>query len=113
MSTEALDSIQLSSGERHLIARVRAGLTQKEAADGQRPGVSLWQYRRSEKDLDASKAPRVEPLAEHEIYLIKRTRARITRRSMAKRMKISEYWLYRMERGTAPIDKLRAHWSGR
>ena len=110
MSNKSNRSPELTGGERHLIARLRAGQTQQERAG--LLGISLWLYRRVEKNLHQhiSVLNVVGKLAKHETCLIARLRAKMTRRKLARKLRISEFWLYKMESGTAPTDRLLTYW---
>lgn len=105
--------LTLTPGERWTVHRLRRGHTQTTQAA--LLGVSLWAYRRVENDQSDAPPPppAVEPLAEHERLWLRRKRAGVTRAQLARTLHLSEFWVYRMEHGLAPLDALRAHWSKR
>lgn len=103
--------MKLTDGELAMLQRLRLGRTQAEQAAKLR--MSLWAYRRLEKDLHPdSRALALEP-EEHERLLVRRMRAKLTRANLAKKLKLSEFWVYRMESGQVPCDALRDYWSKR
>ena len=99
-----------TSGELLMIQRIRADRTQPEQAD--RLSISLWAYRRMEKDLDDAPSVRLT-LQEHEMLMLRRLRSRLTRANLAKKLKVSEVWIYRMETGQVACDRLREYWCKR
>lgn len=119
------DDQSLTTGERFLIARLRQTRewrldvsskhlhhTYSQRAHAEKFGISLWQYRRVERDeaVLGKPAPDVHPLEEHERLLLRRVRLRMTRRSLARALGVSVYWVYRMEHGEVPLDRLREYW---
>lgn len=97
----------LTAGERVLIKRRRRNLSQAEAAQAE--NMSLHDWLQMEND-ESTGGPAIGPLAVHEQCFMLRRRAGLTAAAVAKTIGVSRYWLSRMERGTAPVDTLAAHW---
>jgi len=102
----------LTLGERLMIGRRREGLTQTEAA--KKHNVTLYKYRQWEEDDMRGKgtAPfiRLGPLKKNEQCLVRRRREGLRAAQVAEHMKISEFWLRRMERGNSPVRALYNYW---
>lgn len=104
----------LTRAERLEIARLREGRSQYEAAI--QFGVSLYEYRKwenHEAEEDAPEAPRVGvgTLETYEQLRTLRRRNGVKAGTLAKKLNVSRYWLYQMERGMVPTTALEAYWS--
>lgn len=98
----------LTRGERLLIVRRREGSTAADCAAG--CGVSLYRYKRWERDQEDGPACAVGRLAAHEGALVLRRRAGLSVAELAAAVGVSAYWLSLMERGQAPASRLEAYW---
>lgn len=98
----------LTAGERWLIERRRMDMSQAEAA--QDAGISMYEQLQRESDEGKTGGPSLGPLAVHEQCFLLRRRTGLKASEVAKKIGVSRYWLSRMERGTAPVDTLAAHW---
>ena len=93
---------------------MREGLGQRAAADSY--GVGLYTYRNWEADDFTScqtvpeKEPAIGHLTEAESYMILRKRSGIKVSELADKIGVSRFWIHQMERGIAPIDRLREFW---
>lgn len=82
----------------------------RQAADRLR--ISLYTYRLVERakvrapvfDIKLGRIPI------HERCFLKRLRMGLTSQELASRMRVCKWWLTQMERGDAPIDRLREYW---
>jgi hypothetical protein len=101
--------MKLTRGERLTIRRRRLGLTQRQAARQHK--VAPFVYGRWELD-QGKDIPAVEigALMKHERCFILRRREGHKQSRIAKALKVSRFWLNRMERGTAPCDVLFNYW---
>lgn len=100
---------ELTHGERLIISRRRAGLTQTEAAEEY--GVSLYKYRLWEKG--ESEPPKVAVpgrLKPYEKCVLARLRNKQTIRELAAELELCRWWVQQMERGQQPCDRLMSHW---
>jgi len=105
-----LGTRELTTGERLLIQRRRAGQNQTEAAKAH--GLSEWQYRQCEDDnSNRLDPPALGRLQENEACVILRRRAGMRRTELATKLGVSGWWLTQMERGQANPDRLIAFWS--
>lgn len=113
----AISSSKLTNGERLLVARRRRDETQNEAAKRMR--LTPYTYRRLESDkpvaIDRARCviPKLGRLREHEVLFLMRVRAGVKIGPLAERIGCARWWLARMERGEAQIERLRAWWRGR
>lgn len=100
----------LTRGERLLLARRRDGWTQSQYADYY--GVSLRTYRTWENGSENKGVPYVSlsRLTKAERCVILRRRAGLGVEALATKIGLSRWWVTQMERGSAPVDKLAAHW---
>lgn len=99
----------LTQSERLIVYRRREGLTQKQMA--KKLGMSLRAYRACEVssqpcDFD----PEMEFVKTHEMCYLLRIRKRWSLEAGAKRVGVSRWWLRRMERGDAPVARLKSFW---
>lgn len=87
------------------------GLTQRKAAE--KYGVSLHTYRMWETDQEKGPKPLkpLKQLKDHERCFIARRRAGETIETTAATLGVCRYWVYCMEKGDAPVDRLLTHWS--
>lgn len=102
--------------ERVVLYRLRLNETQEEFAD--RLGISLDRVKRMEngsgkKDLAKFPGELADPLTVQEMCIVKRRRARMTQAQVAKELKISRYWLIKMEHGEINILPLYNFWNER
>ena len=98
----------LTRGERVLIDRRRRGETQAQAAARyrvRRHVLSLWE--RDEKTPPLIAIGRIEC---HERCLLYRRRSGFTQERIARDLKLSRWWVNKMERGLAPCDTLIWYW---
>jgi len=103
----------LTLGERLLLERRRREESQQQAA--RRLRVSRYRYRAWEGDEQCDEVPPRAPLRllrEHEACFLRRRRAGVSVAALARALGTSPWWLTQMERGRAPIARLRAHWAG-
>lgn len=102
--------LTLTLGERLLLARKRAGLTQSQAAA--QHNVSPKRYGLWERDQ--VKAPFAafikKPIRGHELCMIRRRRSNLTQGALARDLGCSRWWLNRMEQGKAPVHQLLDYW---
>lgn len=98
----------LTRGERLVVVRRRAGLSQVKMASKLKTG--LRQYRAWERDEDGAPAKSVGKLEMHERCYIARRRSGLERQQLAKRMKCSRLWITLMESGRAPVAALQEYW---
>lgn len=108
MTKGKLKASSLTNGERLLIDRRRALLSQKEAADAW--SVSLYLYRRWEDDKSDPPRTSVGRLEKFEVCLLKRRRSGLRVSDLAEKIGVSRWWLTQMERGEAPDDILVSWW---
>lgn len=97
----------LTPGEKLLINRRRVGMSQSDAAA--KHGVPWGVYGRWERDQETSRrVPRVAVgrLKLHEQCMVARLRKGYSQRDLAKRLKLSTFWVRRMERGEIACDRL-------
>ncbi len=106
----------LTPGEKLKLNRRRLGCrhgqSQKKAAKRWR--VTLYRYRQAETDrLEdyAGLMPRLIELREYEACYILRLRKNLSVIKMAKKIKVSEWWLIKMEHGREDSAKLVNHWA--
>ena len=100
----------LTRGERLLISRRRDGISQREAAA--EACISLYLWRQWETGLsDDVPDTLLGKLAEHEVYVILRTRAKIPLNELAATLGISRWWLCQMEYGRTSVDRLAEYWA--
>lgn len=99
----------LDAPSKLLIMRRRMGWTQKRAAQHHR--VKLNKYRSWELGT-ANGVPKVKlgALREHEKCYVQRMCAGMTLKQLAKRMRMSQFWVNSMELGKAPVDALKEFW---
>lgn len=113
-------TIKLTLGEILLLHRRKNGLNQSEMA--KEVGLTYDIYRTIEYDLnsDIPKASLAKlknisrnniPLETHEECFIRRRRSKIPQWRIAKDIKVSRYWLGKMERGEVPSEKLQEYWT--
>lgn len=101
---------ELSPGERLKIYRRRKGLNQDAMADSL--GLSLYAYRRVEEESDLCDfVPPLGHLSQREQCYIARLRRGWTLAQAAEKIPCSRWWLRKMERGDAPINKLWNFWN--
>lgn len=101
----------LTLSERIVLHRRREGLAQDRYA--RRLSVSaavLGRIERGAEELVPSavrlRPPSLGRLRTHEVCFIQRRRLGLTQETVAKGLKISRFWVNRMERGLAPCDDL-------
>lgn len=104
---------ELTQGERLYLQRFRKGLRQSAAAAEY--GVGRNTYIGWERD-DLSIIARVPwvkvgTLTEAESYVILRYRSGWRVSEIAKEIGVSRFWIHQMERGKAPIARLREFWA--
>jgi len=105
-----LTTSDLTTGERLLIERRRAGQNQTQAAHAY--DLSEWRYRQCEADeADLIASPPLGRLQIHEACVIMRRRVGMKRTDLAEQLDISCWWLTQMERGQIPADRLVTYWS--
>lgn len=106
---------RLTYGENLLIARLRAGLTQVEAAKEQQLPLATYQAAEKSKmsTVGTKGVPQweLEDLELSERCLIYRRRAGLTQAQVAARMKRCRHWVNQMERGRKPTAELEEFWS--
>ncbi len=97
-------------GEILLLYRRRKGLNQIDAA--KEYGVHPDHYRDWEADrrLDDQPQQHLGQLSHNEICYLLRRRSGKTQREVAAAIGCTRLWLIRMEKGKAPIDRLRQYW---
>jgi len=105
-----LHASELTTGEKLLVLRRRAGLTAAKAAKKRK--LSLYRYNRLERDEEDGPRVAVGKLAFHERAFLCRRRAGLTVDQLAKRFGVSGWWLSQMEAGKVPDARLRAGWAG-
>lgn len=101
----------LTNSERMLLARRRSGTTQRAAA--RKRGVSLHTYRAWEGGATSCPATSLPDLREHEYYFVLRRRCSMSVQQLADELDVTRWWLIRMEKGKAPVKRLRQYWQGR
>lgn len=91
--------------------RFRRNVGQRAVADGY--GVGLHTYRAWEDDVEVTTScpkvvvGRIEP---HERCRLLRRREGLEADEVAEAIGVSRWWLRRMERGDAPLDRLFDYW---
>lgn len=105
-----LTTKDLTTGEKLLVARRRERTTQKEEADAY--GVSLYEYRRWERDVDTNgvQPAGIGKLLVHEAFFILRRRRGWTMQRVADAISRCKFWLRRMENGEIDVAPLAAFW---
>jgi DNA-binding XRE family transcriptional regulator len=100
--------------EKLRIYRRRLGLTQHQMAAKLEMGRG--RYRTTEagaRELNKpclTLAERVTDLLQHEHLWLLRKRAGFSRAQLARKAKVSRWWLTQMERGEAPVITLQDYW---
>ena len=106
--------LRLTTGERLLLHRRRAGRTQ--AQEAARFNVSRAVYGRWESDICACTAPvSIAEVAEpmmYELCLIRRRRSKMTQEELADRIGYCDFTIRKMEKGLVPCDPLMEHFRG-
>lgn len=113
MSSKGLGELgRLTAGEKLLIDRRRNGRTQADAA--RHYDVGRFRYGLWERDKQVGGVPNVivrsARLDPWERCLIYRHRSGKTQEEIAKGLKMSRYWINKMERGEEPCDSLLWYW---
>jgi transcriptional regulator with XRE-family HTH domain len=108
-----LTASDLTRGEKLYIYRLRLKFTQIQMAVEH--DVCLSEYRGMEFDEEGVTCPYVSvgKLQLFEVCATIRRRKGINKAELAKRLRVTAYWLGRMESGTAPIARLANHWEAR
>lgn len=103
----------LTRAERLLIDRRRQFHSQREEAKARR--VSLYQYRRWEDGKDEVPHQELSPISQltiAESCWLHRRRAKMALGALARKLRVSKWWLTKMEAGKEPVsDALRAFWA--
>lgn len=100
---------QLTRNERFFLWRKRAKITQRQVAKTE--NVSLYRVQMWEKGVGLPPEKEITHIEPHEQFVIYRMRAGMTQRDLAKRMGMSIKWVWKMENGLAPLDRLVQFWS--
>lgn len=105
-----ITTTQLTLGERWFIERRRCLLTQVEQASDM--DIPLAAYRALEGGTLKFSMPKLKlgKLDPREACTIMRHRKGWSTQDLADRIRVSRYWITRMERGDAPVDTLVAYW---
>lgn len=102
----------LSPGERMLVWRKRARLSQQAMAELH--GLTRTFYGRLERDqVEATIGVTLGTLRPHEEAMILRRRAGMTQKEVASTIGLSRHWVSKMETGNAACERLREGVDGR
>lgn len=112
-ATVKINTGDLSQGERLKLYRRREGLTQDDMAE--QLDMTLYAYRRVEDEVVVFNdfRPPLGALAQREQCYVLRLRRGWSLADAAENMGISRWWLRRMERGDAPVNRLWNFWTGK
>ena len=106
-----MDIGRLTEAEKLFLWRRRLGLTQMEAAI--KLGVStdqIWTWEDGNMKIPMPTINVVSP-NDVEICVLKRRRANMTQKEVAKQLKVSRLWVNKMESGDVSVDRLVSFWS--
>lgn len=106
---KTITATDLTNGERLVIHRRRQDWTQRQAAESH--GVTLYRYRKWEKDEDGPPKIGVGRLEPFEVCFLLRRREEIPAAELARALGISRWWLTQMETGRAPAESLVEYWA--
>jgi len=105
------DGLKITAGERLLLWRKRKRWTQLRAAKHYGVGADIFRaWETGERAEDVPKVSDLGRISEVEKYILFRTRAGLTQKQLADRIKCSRVWVVMMETGRVPLDRARNYW---
>lgn len=103
---------KMTDAEHLEIRRRRMDKTEREMADHLKVGRRAYDRMAAGTDpVPAAVRVNPETLEAHEVCFLRRRRAALSRKEMARLVGVSEWWLTQMERGREAPDRLVAFWA--